>query len=175
MQPLEQENNQREAVLDFLLRLTRWSLEAAGHVTYRPTGWDDLYEFVIPARVVSQREADDYRRRIVLSSRQATDTTLTDHGYQPLFTDDGLLSKGEKDYHPPAPRLHSSVLEEKAPDVNGLIACWGEPGEGKTTALWYEVARQARCLHDNITQGKVALDHPSYRVPLAITLANLQA
>ena len=50
----------------------------------------------------------------------------------------------------------------------------GEPGEGKTTALWLMVARQCRELLEGLQAGKPVTTAASHRVPLAVPLGTIE-
>lgn len=143
-------------VCDFLERLARAGL--ATQVRFRPDHWpiDRLFDFLMPARIVDEAEYESALARAWREGRDPPGSML------------------DRDY------LAESVLRGEARvSVHELDAVWsrkghvvlrGEPGEGKTTALWRLVSRQCRQIATLIRAGTNRPDDPRVRVPLALPL-----
>ncbi len=132
-----------------------------------PPGWDkaELLSFCQPVQVITEAEWARLRGRAEFPKSQRSEG----RDYVPLTY---LTFELElHDYE----RVHPIDLErELANRIHPRILLRGEPGEGKTTALWAHVARSCLVLADRIEAGEVGVDGLEARLPLALPLSELE-
>jgi HEAT repeat protein len=147
-------------VLDFLHRLGTRGL--AHHVKVRP---DDVAEdaladaFCQPARVIEEEQWERLLKKLRENSGAGDDESRYIYPTNEVF----LRIKG-------GDHVRSRDLRKVLDRKHGRVIVRGEPGEGKTTALWLHVARRCRRLAGRIRAGSLGPDGVDCRIPLAVAL-----
>ena len=149
-----------EAVLTFLRGLQHNGLSR--HLQWSPTRLDGqpdlLAEFCRPVQVMRE---EDWTARASSNGLRAHRPRDVDDGYRlpsELGDDERNKSRGLR------PLLNRSHYR--------IVLC-GEPGEGKTTALWLHVAKRCRQLAQRLQDGTLGLESPTCRVPLVLPLGEV--
>jgi len=149
-----------EVVLDFLDRLPRLGLGA--NVPFRPEQLsnDKLREFCLPVQVIDEKQYQDLANEEENRLRVSHPDDLT--------TAETLQRMGAQE------RVESKPFEEvlrKASSPHRILR--GEPGEGKTTALWLHVAQRCADLARQLRDQQIDPVDPAFRIPLILPLRDV--
>lgn len=124
----------------------------------------DIEAFCLPPRVVDADRWEQAKKRREDGDKSGRHGSLRDDlGYIMPSHEDYLRSGGE----------HSVTPHDLIPPKDSRQILEGEPGEGKTTALWLMVACQCRELLKCQTAGELVTTATGYRVPLAVPLSTI--
>lgn len=154
------------AIRDFLDRLAHQAL--VRHLLFFPPNWDatEYHEFCLPAMAISEEDWNELSGARRATDR-LTDPMLEDQGYLPPSSELLLKVEGERRTIAPQPLSFT---------IAGGTGSWllqGEPGEGKTVALWVDLAKRCRDMAASMKSGRLSPDAPECLVPLGFPLGDL--
>jgi HEAT repeat protein len=148
-------------VRDFLQNLAEKGL--AERMLFLPPGWQEkpLREFCIEPRLVTEAQWQQHRRKDIDAENDAS------FDPEPLPPTEIRKSPHGK------PVLLSWVLGDKSHiPRHRRVILRGNPGEGKSTALWLHIGNQCRALIDQLDARKLLPDDSMFRVPLILPLGD---
>jgi len=146
-----------QEIRQFLERLVENGLRR--FVPFRPdhvqTG-REIVEFCVRERIVSEVEWQQFKSRQEQYAR-----------------DRKRRRRSDTDPSPPPPPQPASLKDVRDQFIDGPLIVEGEPGEGKTTVLWLEMARECHQLLASLSSGSKGPSSPNFPVPLVLPLINL--
>ncbi|MDA8967780.1 hypothetical protein N9F76_00655 [bacterium] len=153
---------------DFLTELSDKGL--CNNVQFLPehieTGCD-IEKFCLPPRVVDAEQWEQQRKRASELGRPGFhQRSEADDRYVMMSHEEFLRGDGED-------RVVPHPLS--APNDDDWQVLEGEPGEGKTTALWLMIAQQCRELLACQQRGEPITEASGYRIPLALPLRTVDS
>jgi HEAT repeat protein/nucleoside phosphorylase len=154
-----------DEVIGFLEKFGRNGL--VQHALFRPESVpaDRLLEFCLPARIVDEQEWAAVSRKLK-GRKLENDSEHQDY----IFPTDEAFLRAEKGED--APRFRP--LENVLAGIGAQYILRGEPGEGKTTALWMHVAKRCEELVRSLRSNTLKPDSSDLVVPLVLILAEVQ-
>jgi hypothetical protein len=164
----ERPGSRREKVLAFLDNLARNGLADDLHFLPQwiaPRDVEKTLGFCLPPQVVDEKEWQRARRQQIGNRTAATSGFDLEYV---LPTSEEML-RGTAEGRISTRPFHLVFAEHGI--CHYLLR--GEPGEGKTTALWLEVAHHCRQLGTDLQEGRCDADGPGCRVPLVLPLSKV--
>lgn len=152
----------RARIHDFAERLKREILPAG--TLFFPSRWQTrLDEFCIVPRAIREQRT---RRQESVNRHGVSDSESPSSGKRHKRSTDKFSADSDNQIEEARP------LDELIAESNGIQILFGQPGQGKSTALWLQVAASCHRLIKQMDDYTVDLNTVGCRVPIVAALAN---